>query len=407
MGRVAAGLGGGGLNSICTFVGTDLIPLRKRGVLQGVGMIVFSTGIALGGVVGGVVNQAVGWRWAFLVLIPLTVVTAVGVWFAVPGPPESTEQWTMSRVRRIDFSGSVLMTGALALLLWALNFESDQKRSSQTHLIVALPISAVLLGLFAVNEAHFAVEPIIPLSLLKNRTVTAACFVSWFESMSLYTLMFYVPLYFQLRGLNTQEIGIRLLPESVGTAIGSLGSGIIMRATGDYSVLKLFVLAVMLVGPGGFSMSSLITPTALPEIYLLFNGLGFGGMLTTMLLCLLSAIDHEMQAIATAVMYAFRSVGATIGVTLSGLLFRKVLASRLAYGNLDRLDGIDGVLDRCHIEGGKDQHCPVEILEAYMFALRAVFLLALGFGAAGMISGLFTRNYKLRRSFKSTSDAEA
>ena len=66
-GRVIAGMGGGGLNAISTFVGSDLVPLRRRGVWQGFGNICFGVGSALGGVFGGWINDTWGWRKAFLI----------------------------------------------------------------------------------------------------------------------------------------------------------------------------------------------------------------------------------------------------------------------------------------------------------------------------------------------------
>ena len=66
-GRVVAGMGGGGLTAISTFVGSDLVPLRRRGVWQGLGNIAFGLGAGLGGVFGGWINDTWGWRKAFLI----------------------------------------------------------------------------------------------------------------------------------------------------------------------------------------------------------------------------------------------------------------------------------------------------------------------------------------------------
>lgn len=66
-GRVIAGMGGGGLTAISTFVGSDLIPLRRRGVWQGMGNICYGAGAGLGGVFGGWINDTWGWRKAFLI----------------------------------------------------------------------------------------------------------------------------------------------------------------------------------------------------------------------------------------------------------------------------------------------------------------------------------------------------
>jgi MFS family permease len=211
--------------------------------------------------------------------------------------------------------------------------------------------------------------------------------------MAMFTMMFYVPVYFQVKGFDPRYVGLLLLPESIGGAVGSLGSGIIMRATGKYGILKIVFLAVFLAGPAGFLFSSVHDSILLPEINLSLNGLGFGGMVTVMLVCLLSAVPHEAQAIATAVQYAFHSSGATIGFSVSGMLLRLVLVSRLATKSPHR--SIDRTIKDCHLRSQPSSQCPPEALEAYMDALRAVFLLALAFAMSGFACRFFTNNNRL------------
>ena len=79
LGRVVAGIGGGGLMAISTFLGSDLVPLRRRGIVQGIGNICYGSGAMLGGVFGGFVNDRteMGWRLAFFILVPPSLVSAV------------------------------------------------------------------------------------------------------------------------------------------------------------------------------------------------------------------------------------------------------------------------------------------------------------------------------------------
>ena len=276
LGRMAAGLGGRGLNSVSTLVLTDLVPLRSRGMWQGLGNIVYTVGLGLGGVLGGSISHRWGWRWAFLILTPMTAVSMLGIWYFLPSTIQSKDQSVIGSLRRIDFLGSLLLTVALALLLWALNSEM---KDSHWRLIcaIALPLSGVILALFLLVEARYAMEPIIPVVLLANRTVMASCLAASFSSMAFYSLMFYVPLYLQLMGFSLREVGVLLLPKPVEGALGSLGSGIIMRCTGDYGALKMIVLVLFLGGPAGFVASNLESPILMPQISFLVNGLGFGG----------------------------------------------------------------------------------------------------------------------------------
>ena len=132
--------------------------------------------------------------------------------------------------------------------------------------------------------------------------------------------MFYIPLYLQAKACSPKQVGIRLLPESLGTALSSLSSSFITRTTGGYGILKICFLTIFLAGAARFSKSDLDTPIWVPKVYLLLSGFGFGGTLTVILLALLCAVERDMQAVATAVMYAFRAVGATLGVTTAGVL---------------------------------------------------------------------------------------
>lgn len=74
IGRVVAGAGGGGLTAISSIVGSDLIPLRKRGLFQGFGNIAYGSGAALGGLYGGVISDSIGWRWAFIIQVSFMVI---------------------------------------------------------------------------------------------------------------------------------------------------------------------------------------------------------------------------------------------------------------------------------------------------------------------------------------------
>lgn len=413
LGRVVAGIGGGGINSISTFIASDFIPPRRRGMWHGIGMVMYASGSGLGGVFGGLINEIWGWRSAFLALTPLTVLSGLGVTLFLPARVSAKETSLRSQLGRVDFVGSATLVLALALLLVGLNQEDLDAVSSHHRLEILLPLAAAAFVAFVVVELYYAQEPVIPINLLKNRTVLGACIASWFTSMSLYSLVFYVPLYFQLRGANTSETGVRLLPEPVGGALGSFGSGIIMRLTGRYGVLKTVVLATWVAGATGFATISMNSSLALPELYLFLVGFGQGGNLTVMLLALLSSVKHEQQAVTTSINYAFRSTGATLGIAVASAMFRKLLTNRLENVAVPRgLDskigtgGLGDVLRRCkHPEQATQRYCS-QLADGYMHALHGIFLLAMSLAFAGFLAGMATKNYQLRTNFENDEAAE-
>lgn len=388
-------MGGGGLTAISTFVASDLVPLRKRGLWQGFGNVCYGMGAGLGGVFGGWVNDVWGWRVAFLVQVPVTVISGILVYFTVEIPVKQTDK---SPWKRIDFLGAATMIITLVLLLLGLN--SGGNIVSWTHPLVltTLPLSAVFAGLFIYVETRIATEPVIPVKLLLNRTVLAACLTNWFTTMAIFSLLFYGPIYFQVKGFSTTQAGVRLIPQAIGGALGSLGSGVVMRWLGRYYFLNICVQAIFLVSLGLVSTFTLTSPAWQPFVYLFLAGTGYGGMLTVTLLALIAAVEHKHQAVITSASYAFRSTGSTIGITIASAVFQNILKMELWGRFGDRKDAAE-VIGRIRDSFDEIKHLPPEwkgeVQDVYMDALRGVFLTTLGIGMLAALVSLFMREHKL------------
>lgn len=392
-------MGGGGLFAISTFVASDLVPLRKRGLWQGFGNICFGMGSGLGGVFGGWINDVWGWRVAFLVQVPFVVVSGILVCFTVHIP---VKEKNVSRVKRVDFLGAFTLVVTLVLLLLGLNSGGNVVLWTHPLVLTSLPLSAVFLLIFIYVEDRIASEPIIPVRLLLNRTVASACLTNWFTTMSVFALLYYGPIYFQVRGLSTTGAGARLIPQSVGAAVGSLGSGLIMRATGRYWLLNaitegILVLSFALVA----ATFDLNTPAVPPFVYFFLGGLGYGGMLTVTLLALISAVDHEHQAVITSASYAFRSTGSTIGITIASAVFQNVLKRELWERFGSKKDAAE-IIGRVRDSLDEVKHLPPEwkmgVLETYMDALRAVWWTMFGISLLGAGISLLMREHVLHKN---------
>jgi MFS family permease len=399
VGRVVAGLGGGGLNSISTFVASDLIPVRRRGVWQGFGNLAWGVGSALGGILGGWVHDLIGWRWMFLALVPATMVSVVLVWCLVDIPVQ--EKDGRSKIQRVDFAGALVLVASLVVLLVGLNAAGNTVPWNHPLVLVSLPLSAVLFALFVYIEASFAVEPIIPVGLMRHVTVAAACLANWLAAMATYGLIFYGPIYFQVRGLPAMGAGARLVPLALGVAVGSIGTGLVMRAVGRYWWLNVGVQFVYVLGFALSSTFSLNTPLWTPFVYFSVAGVGHGGMLTITLLALIAAVDQEWQAIVTSASYAFRSTGSVIGIAVSSLVFQNLLRDGL-WARLGDRDGADRIIpeicDSLDYLKTLPEPWRTEALGAYIDALHGVFLTLLGLAFAAGLTSVFMREHKLHSS---------
>ena len=216
-GRVVAGLGGGGLTTIAVVTMSDLVSVRDRGVFQGISNVVFGLGSGFGGFFGGWVSERWGWRWAFGVQVPVIVISTIVVAkvLDLPAPEQAVaggnnqtreyaaattagveqeteierQQESVSKLSRVDFPGSVTLVTALILLLTALNSGGNLVPWTHSLIITSLFLAGLFLVAFVHVETYISKEPIIPLHLLVDQSVLAACLVNWFMVMGVYTMV--------------------------------------------------------------------------------------------------------------------------------------------------------------------------------------------------------------------------
>ncbi|OAA36270.1 Major facilitator superfamily domain, general substrate transporter [Metarhizium rileyi] len=385
LGRVVAGIGGGGLMSISTFLGSDLIPLRKRGIVQGIGNICYGSGAMLGGVFGGLINDhtKLGWRLAFLIQVPPVLLSAVAVHFLVKVPPKQSDK---SYLARIDFLGVFLTSSFLVLLLLGLNSGGNQVPWTHPLPLTTLPLSIVAFAGFLWWESR-ARQPIIPVRLLVSRTVLAACCTNLLATMVVLTLIFYVPMYLQVLGESATDAGLRILPSPVGVSISSVLAGYIMKRTGRFVTLGASSIVVISTGIVLLTLMGRDSSVWLSSAAFFFIGGGYGAMLTTTLLACIAAVDHSQQAVVTSATYLARSLGATVGITIGSAVYQNILKARLwdRFGNQpDAAEEIRRIRD----DLDELKHLPDGwydgVINSFMEAFRAVWLTMLGLAIAAL-----------------------
>ncbi|KKY27663.1 putative mfs multidrug [Phaeomoniella chlamydospora] len=403
LGRVVSGFGGGGLQTVSVFVVTDLIPLRRRGLWQGFGNIVFGLGMGLGGTFGGLMNDRLNWRWGFLIQVPFFAINALICYFVINIPVKSTDK---ARWKRVDFLGSFLLVTSLVLLLIGLNTGGNQVPWTHPLILTTIPLSFVVLAAYIYVEACGVPEPIIPVRLLTRRTVFWACFTNWFGAMSAFTALYYLPLFAQAKGESSARSGLRQIPFAAGTSLGSLSAGYIMRLTGRYRYLTIFISSILLLsGILIFTTLNFTTPDWKAYLYLSFSGFGYGGLLTVTIVAMIAAVDHIHQATITAASYAFRSTGSSIGITISSAVFQNLLTKSLCsrFASHPHADQIIrriredfGSINRIGVPGsGIPEEWRQGVVKSYMDAFKGVWATLLGMVVLCALSSLLMREHKL------------
>ncbi|KAM0787409.1 hypothetical protein ACM66B_003493 [Microbotryomycetes sp. NB124-2] len=339
--RAFAGIGGGGLTTMSSIVTSDLIPLRKRGVYQGLGNVVYAGGAAIGGPLGGWLGDTIGWRVAFLIQVPICVIHfAIVAWKVnIPSGPGDI----ISKIKRIDFLGSITMVASVALLLVGLSLGGNEKEWSDP--VVWGTIIGGIAGIvaFVLIEKYVAKEPLLSPKILFSRTPGFVSLTNWFITMSQFAIIYSIPLYFAaVKQYSTSYSGTFLIPNAVFASTASLLAGLYMARTGVYRTLLISVGVLGWVGPlamilwkrqvtpeWGYWLSMI--PAGLPRTVTATHELTdiCAGILTITLVALIAAVEPAQMASATGVSYLFRATGSVLGISLSTSILQNSLKSQL------------------------------------------------------------------------------
>lgn len=336
--RGIAGLGGGGLNVVGVVILSDLIPVRKRGIYQGIMNLVFGTGSALGAPLGGLISDALGWRFAFAVQVPVIFISLFMVkTFITLEIPAST----VSRWRRIDFYGSITLVLGVSCLITSLNIGGNLKPWTSPVPLSLMAAAIGLIAIFIYVEARIAKEPIMPMRLMTACTPALTNLINFFSSAGYFIVIFNLPLFYRaVMNLSAANAGKRLIPGAAGGSIGSLSFGLIMNRSGRYHGLMFISTLLLVAATVLVSTLQADSPVWQQFLYIVPAGYGYGGLLTTTLIALLSSIKPDEMASATGTSYLFRSTGSIVGISVSNSVLNALLSARLNYLDKDMIRAI-------------------------------------------------------------------
>lgn len=149
-----------------------MIPFRKRGMYQALQNGMYGFGAICGASFGGSIADSIGWRWCFLIQVPISAIALFLGWLVIKSPVELHPTWKEIKAR-VDFSGSLLLVVAVSVQLVGLSLGGNELPWSNPWVIGSLVASVVLLGAFFLVEAKTTAIPVIPLRQLRGRNPIA------------------------------------------------------------------------------------------------------------------------------------------------------------------------------------------------------------------------------------------
>lgn len=311
--RAFQGLGAGGLAVGAFAVIADLVPPRERGRYQGMVAVVMATGTIGGPLLGGFVTDALGWRWAFLINLPLGLVTLAWIGFFL-------KLSTNPRKARIDWVGALLLSGAITAVVLATTWVGSAS-ALQPMLSIGLGLTAAACVAVFIWQERRNPEPLIPLSLFASRSFTMAAVLGLVSSAVSFACVLYVPLFQQrVQGASASSSGLLLLPMMIPVVVFSQVTGRTMTATGRYKMFP--VVGAMSMTVGSILLATMTTSTSslLTSIFLVFMGIGSGFTQMTTTIAQNSVGQGDMGA-ASSTVSLLRTIGGSIAVAAFGSIY--------------------------------------------------------------------------------------
>jgi EmrB/QacA subfamily drug resistance transporter len=326
--RAYQGLGAGGLFSLALAIIGDVVSPRDRAKYQGYFLAVFGTASVLGPVLGGFfagsssILSITGWRWVFLVNVPVGVVALYVVWRTLNLP-------NTHRPARIDWVGVAALFVCLVPLLVVAEQGQKWGWGSGTSL-ACYAIGIAGLALFILAEHRMGDDALIPLRFFQNRVFSLTSIVGLVVGMGLFGGISVLPLYLQIvRGVSPTESGLLLIPLTAGLMIGAIISGQLISRTGHYKIFPIVGSALCVLALILMSFIGADTPLWQTDIYGALFGLGIGNIMQPITLATQNAMPARDIGVATSSATFFRQMGGTLGVAV----FLSVLFST-AGGNI-------------------------------------------------------------------------
>ncbi len=399
--RAVQGLGIGGLTALVQVVIASMVSPRERGRYSGYIGATFAAATVSGPLLGGViVDSALGWRGCFFLGLPVAALAFVVLQKKLNLP-------VVKREARIDYLGATLIVaGVSVILVWVSLAGTDFAWvSGTTALMIGSGVALVAAALYV--EARVAAEPVIPLHLFKDRTISLATVASIMVGVAMFGATVYLGQYFQLsRGMSPTEAGLMSIAMVAGLVVSTTITGRLITGTGLWK--RYLVGGTLLVVIGLALLGTIDARTSLGVIiaYMVVVGVGLGASMQNLVLAVQNTAHPRDLGAASSVVTFFRSLGGSIGVSALGAVLAHQVSGQVKDGIAKLVAGgqlsPDQVASLRHSTGDIPDlgslPGPVRtIYEAAMGdATGHLFLISVPFAIAAFLCVLFIKETPLR-----------
>ncbi|WP_039826486.1 DHA2 family efflux MFS transporter permease subunit [Nocardia testacea] len=302
--------------------------IRQRKVALGVFAFTGAAGAAIGQVLGGVLTDAFGWHWIFLINLPIGLATVALAVAVLPADRAGGD------VRRADLIGAVLVTAGLMLGIYTVvGIESYGWASSRTLSLAA--VSLALLAAFVIRQSRIA-DPLLPLRIFRSRTVSGANLVQMLTVSAMFAFQVLLALYLQrVLGYTALETGLAMLPAAV--AIGGVSLFVSARLTLRFGERAVLITGLLLLLAAMVRLASVPVHASYPADLLPVMALiaGFGLVLPALTALGMSGAAADDAGLISGLFNTTQQLGMALGVAVLTTLAASRTGALTAAGAAD------------------------------------------------------------------------
>ena len=312
--RVLMGIGGALMWPAILGMTFAILPEEKAGLAGGIVLGAAGLGNAIGPLIGGVLTDALSWRWIFFLNVPISVFAVLVTYYLVKvKEPEVADQ-------RIDYPGIAVLSVGLVSLLIALDQVSDWGWGDP-RVIGLLALATILVLAFVPVERRAGAHALVPREIMRNRSFTASCVAILFMSATFFASLLYLPQFMEHQfGYSALEAGVGILPFLGVFALVSFVAGPLYNRVGA-KPLAVFGAGCITVAPFLFSMVDADSGYDSLILGMVVLGTGIGSFYPTATTAGVTSVDDSQTSLAGGIIYMFQIAGGSIGLGLTTTVF--------------------------------------------------------------------------------------
>jgi EmrB/QacA subfamily drug resistance transporter len=312
--RVVMGVGGALMWPAILGMTYELLPEERAGLAGGIVIGAAGLGNAMGPLIGGVLTDALSWRWIFFLNVPVSAFAVLVTYRLVRvEEPEVGGQ-------RIDYPGIAAISVGLVSLLIALD-QLDDWGWGDPRVIVLFALAAISLLAFLPAERRAGMSALVPRDVMRNESFRASCLAILFMSATFFAALLYLPQFMQKHlGYSPLEAGVGMLPFLATFALVSFVAGPLYERLGA-KLLASIGAACITIAPFVFSLVGDDSGYGSLIAGMVVLGIGIGSFYPTATTAGVTSVDESETSLAGGIVYMFQIAGGSIGLGLTTTVF--------------------------------------------------------------------------------------